>query len=133
MGRGNQSPRAGAVHDARAQSNMVMKVAANTVVVLVTAPDVKTARMVAKAVLKKHLAACANIVPKIESHYWWQGQLESSAEVLIILKSTKGRLAALESAVLENHPYDTPEVIALPLASGNEKYLRWVSESVRAK
>src|SRR5678816_939336 len=108
-----------------------MKAAQNTFVILVTAPDVKAARKISQAVLKKRLAACANIIPKIESHYWWRGKLESSAEALIIFKSTKGRLAALEATVLENHPYETPEVIALPLASGNENYLRWVSDSVR--
>lgn len=107
-----------------------MRTARGMFVVLVTAPDVKAARKIAQAVLTKRLAACANIIPKIESHCWWQGKLESSAETLIILKTTRARLAALEKAVLANHSYDTPEVIVLPLQSGNQKYLSWLASSV---
>ena len=100
-------------------------------VVLVTAPDLKTARKLAKAALAARLAACVNLVPKIESHYWWQGQLESSAEVLLILKTTKAKLFALERLVLANHPYDTPEFVVLPLRGGTERYLAWLSDSVQ--
>ena len=102
-------------------------------VALVTAPDLKAARALAKIVLKSHLAACANLVPKLESHYWWNGQLEKSAEVLIIFKTTNARLPELQKTVLENHPYDTPEFIVLPIISGSAQYLNWVAESVRAK
>lgn len=106
---------------------------APAVVALVTAPNLKTARKLAKVVLQSRLAACANLIPKIESHYWWNGKLEKSAEVLIIFKTTKARLQKLQTAVLENHPYDTPEFIVLPIVSGSKKYLDWVAESVRAK
>lgn len=99
--------------------------------VLVTAPNLKTARALAKAALDKHLVACANIVPKIESHYWWQGKLESSAEVLILFKTTAKRLAALEKVLLASHPYDTPEIIALPLRSGTSRYLAWLADAVK--
>ena len=74
-----------------------MKPAAQFAIVLVTAPALKTARALAKAALEAKLIACANLLPKIESHYWWQGKLESSAEVLLILKTPKARLAALET------------------------------------
>jgi periplasmic divalent cation tolerance protein len=107
-----------------------MKATSTLFVVLATAPDLKAARKIAQAVLTKRLAACANIVPKIESHYWWQGKLESSAETLILFKTTRARLSALEKIVLANHPYNTPEIIALPLESGNQKYLSWVAASV---
>lgn len=102
-------------------------------VALVTAPDLKIARKLAKVVLQSRLAACANLIPKIESHYWWNGRLEKSAEVLIIFKTIKTRLEKLQKAILENHPYDTPEFIVLPIDSGSKKYLDWVTESVRAK
>lgn len=102
-------------------------------VAFVTAPDLKIARKLAKIVLQSRLAACGNLVPKIESHYWWNGKLEKSAEVLIIFKTTKTRLEKLQKAILENHPYDTPEFIVLPIDSGSKKYLDWVAESVRAK
>ena len=104
-----------------------MKSAAKFAIVLVTAPDLKIARALAKAALQAKLIACANLVPKIESHYWWQGKIESSAEVLLVLKTQKSRLAALEKLVLAQHPYDTPEFLVLPLVAGSEKYLDWLA------
>jgi len=101
-------------------------------VILVTAPDLKTARKLAKTALRQRLIACANIVPKIESHYRWQGKVESSTEVLVIMKTTKARLATLEKLVIENHPYDMPEFVVLPITAGSERYLDWLSESVTA-
>jgi periplasmic divalent cation tolerance protein len=106
-----------------------MKYAAKFAVVLVTAPDLKTARVLAKAALQERLIACANLVPKIESHYRWRGKIDSSAEVLLILKTSKSRLAALEKLVLAKHPYDTPEFLVLPLNAGNRKYLAWLAAS----
>ncbi len=108
-----------------------MKSAKSFAVVLVTAPDLKTARKLARAVLTARMAACVNIVPRIESHYWWQGRIESGSELLLIIKTTRTRLAALEKVVLANHPYDTPEFVALPLQGGAEKYLAWLAASVR--
>ena len=98
--------------------------------VFVTAPNITVARKIAAAALKERLVACANLIPKIESHYWWQGQLESSAEVLILLKTTKDQLADLERNVVKNHPYDTPEFIAVKLDHGAAKYLDWITNSV---
>ena len=102
-----------------------MKSAAKFAIVLVTAPDLKIARALAKTALQAKLIACANLVPKIESHYWWQGKIESGAEVLLILKTQKSKLAALEKLVLAQHPYDTPEFLVLPLVAGSKKYLDW--------
>jgi periplasmic divalent cation tolerance protein len=99
--------------------------------VFVTAPNITVARKLAAATLKERLVACANLVPKIESHYWWQGQLESSSEVLILFKTTREKLAALEETVVKNHPYDTPEFIAVPLEHGAQKYLEWISASLK--
>ena len=103
-----------------------MKSAASLAIVLVTTPDLKTARALAKTVLQKRLAACANLVPKIESHYWWQGKIESSAEVLILFKTRRTRLRALEKMILAEHPYDTPEFLVLALDAGAQKYLGWI-------
>ena len=100
-----------------------MKPGTKFAIVLVTAPDLKTARALAKSALSAHLIACANLIPKIESHYWWRGKIESGAEVLLVLKTQKSKLAALEKLVLARHPYDTPEFIVLPLSAGNKKYL----------
>jgi periplasmic divalent cation tolerance protein len=106
-----------------------MKSAAKFAVVLVTAPDAKTARTLARAALSARLIACANLVPKIESHYWWRGEIESGTEVLLVLKTQKSKLAALEKLVLARHPYDTPEFLVLPLSAGNKKYLDWLAEN----
>jgi periplasmic divalent cation tolerance protein len=100
------------------------------VLVLVTAPDLRTARQLAKAALDARLVACANLVPKVESHYWWQGKLETSSEVQIVFKTASNALRALETLVLEKHPYDTPEFIVLALSGGNRRYLSWIDQSV---
>ncbi len=108
-----------------------MKSTAKFAIVLVTAPDLKTARALAKAALQAKLIACANLIPKIESHYWWQGKIESGAEVLLVLKTQKSKLAALEKLIIARHPYDTPEFLVLPLSAGNARYLGWLAASVR--
>lgn len=108
-----------------------MRSAARFSLVLVTAPDLKTARRLAKATLKARLAACVNLVPRIESHYWWKGKIESGAEILLVFKTAARHLKALEALVLRKHPYDTPEFLAMPLGSGTGRYLDWLGESVR--
>ena len=108
-----------------------MKSATPFALVLVTAPDLKTARTLAQAALSAKLIACANLVPKIESQYRWQGKIESGTEVLLLLKTQKSKLAALEKLILAKHPYDTPEFLVLPLRAGNEKYLAWLAASCR--
>ena len=108
-----------------------MRIGAKHTVVLVTAPDIRSARKLAKAALTARLAACANLIPKIESHYWWQGKLDSSTEVLIVFKTAASCLARLEKVILKNHPYDTPEFIVLSLQGGNRRYLAWLDESVK--
>jgi periplasmic divalent cation tolerance protein len=99
---------------------------------LVTAPDLSTARRLARTALRARLAACANLVPKIESHYWWEGKIERSDEVLLLLKTTTRRLAALEELIVAAHPYDTPEFIVLSITRGNKRYLAWWANSVRS-
>lgn len=106
-----------------------MKFLMKFAIVLVTAPDLKTARTLAKAALQARLIACANLLPKIESHYWWQGKIVSSAEVLLIMKTTKLKLAALEKLIIAKHPYDTPEFLVLPLSAGGKKYLDWLAQN----
>ena len=97
---------------------------------LVTAPDLKTARALARSALAARLAACVNLVPGLESHYWWQGKRERSREVLLVFKTTASRLPKLEACVRAGHPYDTPEFIVLPIAGGSRRYLDWLTASV---
>jgi periplasmic divalent cation tolerance protein len=109
-----------------------MKSGSEYALVLVTAPDQETATNLAQASLKAQLVACVNVVPRIESHFWWQGKIESEGESLLLLKTTQANLEALEQVIVKNHPYDTPEFIAVPLTAGNQGYLDWVSSSVAA-
>jgi len=107
-----------------------MKKGAPFSIVFVTAPDRKAARQLARAALEKRLVACANLLQGVESHYWWRGKIERGAEVLIIFKTTTRRLPGLEKLILEKHPYDTPEFVAMPLGAGSERYLKWIEGSV---
>ena len=107
-----------------------MRPAKKFAVVLVTAPDLKTARSLAKSALRARLVACASLVAGIESHYWWNGKIGSGAEILLILKTTRLKLAALEKLILAEHPYDTPEFLVLPLSAGTKKYLAWITKAV---
>ena len=108
-----------------------MKAARKFSLVLVTAPDLKTARRLARAALESRLVACANLVPRIESHYWWQGKIESAGEVLMILKTSGRHLSALKKLIVSNHPYDTPEFAVLNVDRANKRYLQWLTNAVR--
>lgn len=102
--------------------------------VLVTCATLEEARKIARSVVEKHLAACVNIVTHaIESIYTWEGKLEDSSEYLLIVKTTKERLAELEKEVLNLHSYDTPEFVVLPIVSGSEAYLSWLGASVEVQ
>ena len=107
-----------------------MKSAKNFFLILATAPNLKTARKLAKAALEARLIACANLVPKIESHYWWQGKIEFGSEVLILMKTATLQVPKLEALMLSQHPYDTPEIIAVPLVAGTDRYLEWILASL---
>ena len=97
---------------------------------LVTAPNLITARRLAREALRARLIACANLIPRIESHYHWRGKIEKGSEVLLLLKTTRRRLAALEKFIVANHSYDTPEFLVMDLAAGNARYLQWLFDSV---
>jgi periplasmic divalent cation tolerance protein len=99
-------------------------------IAFVTAPDLKTARGLARAALKAKLAACVNLVPQLESHYWWHDKIESGAEVLMIFKTTAASRPGLQKLVLEKHPYDNPEFVAFKIVSGSPAYLKWIASSV---
>ncbi len=107
-----------------------MRTAKNLRVVLVTAPNLKSARALAQGALESQLVACANLIPGIESRYRWKGKIETSSEVLILFKTTKPKLTPLEKFVAEQHPYDTPEFLVLQIESGAAEYLQWVQHCV---
>jgi periplasmic divalent cation tolerance protein len=78
--------------------------------------------------LTERKAACVNIIPKVESHYWWQGKKESTQELLLIVKTQAELLDELVALVKKHHPSSVPEIIALPIIGGNEDYLKWVKD-----
>ncbi len=102
---------------------------ASCLVVLITAGSVAEARRLARRVVDSHLAACVNIVPRVESFFRWRGRLDRSAEALLIVKTTSARLSALIKGVRGWHSYESPEIIALPIVGGDDAYLRWVRAS----
>jgi periplasmic divalent cation tolerance protein len=110
-----------------------MKRSPRLAIVLVTAPDTKTARKLARAALQQKLIACANLIPGLESHYWWQGKIESAHEILILFKTTRRNLPALEKFILREHPYDTPEFIALTPSAATPRYLKWWLASTHSR
>ena len=99
-------------------------------VVLSTCPDRQTAESIAQALVEARLAACVNILPRMRSIYQWEGAVVSTDEVLLIAKTTPERTAALCAKLVELHPYDMPEAIALEVTDGTEMYLNWVEDSV---
>lgn len=107
-----------------------MKTNTSVVVALVTAPDRKTARQLATLILQARAAACVNMVPGIQSHYWWKGKLDQAREVLLLIKTTRALAPEVERIVHAHHPYETPEFVALPVAGGSAAYLAWVDDSV---
>ncbi|BBE41981.1 divalent-cation tolerance protein CutA [Conexivisphaera calida] len=98
-------------------------------IVMVTAPA-ESAGQMARALVKRGLAACVNVVPGLKSIYRWRGNVEESSEVLLIAKTTSGAVGRLIEAVRELHPYEVPEIVSIEIAEGLPEYLRWISESV---
>ncbi len=105
--------------------------AGGALVVLVTAPSAEEAARMARALVEDRLAACGNVVPGLRSIYRWEGKVREDAEALLILKTTRRRFQALRARVLSLHPYQVPEVLALPVVAGHPAYLEWVAASAR--
>jgi periplasmic divalent cation tolerance protein len=98
--------------------------------VYTTTENEDDARMIAQRVVGKRLAACSQVVGPIFSTYWWEGAIEEAEEWLCIMKSKKDLFDRLEEAILGVHPYDVPEIVAVPIVSGNQKYLQWLNQEV---
>jgi periplasmic divalent cation tolerance protein len=104
---------------------------AEPLIVLITADKIETARQLAEKLVEDRLAACVNIVPRIESIYRWEGKVCRDEELLLIVKTEQTSFARLEAAVRALHSYTTPEIIALPIAYGSAPYLKWLHESLQ--
>ncbi|MDX2029371.1 MAG: divalent-cation tolerance protein CutA [Blastocatellia bacterium] len=104
----------------------------DTLVVLTTVESHADAERLARLLVERHLAACVQILSPITSIYRWQGNVERTNEILLLIKTTPAAYPALESEIQANHPYQTPEILALPVVEGAADYLNWLTKSVQA-
>ncbi len=98
--------------------------------VLCTVPDRETGKKIALRLVEQKLAACCNIVPGIFSVYRWKGNIEQDDEELLLIKSSPSLFPQLKQAIFELHPYDVPEIIALPITDGAQEYLEWMDQNL---
>ena len=112
------------------KSNGARETVTDKYLVLVTCANAAEAKRIARAVVEARLAACVNILPgAVTSIYRWKGKVESARERLLLIKTSRKRLAKLQAAVERLHSYDVPEFIALPIAAGSRAYLEWMDEA----
>jgi periplasmic divalent cation tolerance protein len=103
----------------------------NFIVVFITVKEPEEAQKIAKALVKRRQAACVNILPGIESHFWWKDKLDSAKESLLIVKTRESLLPEVIKSVKKLHSYSVPEIIALPIVGGSRDYLEWLdSETI---
>ena len=112
--------------------DIIGAVTTDALVVLCTCPDEATATKIATALLAEELVACVNCVAGIRSMYRWEGQIRDEAEVLLVIKTSAARYGALESLLRAQHPYEMPEIIALPVVAGAHDYLNWIGQATNA-
>jgi periplasmic divalent cation tolerance protein len=103
----------------------------DTLLVLCTCPDKEVAETIATRLVEGGLAACVNQIPDISSVYKWQTQVESATEELLLIKSTTAAWEDLQQAIKQLHPYELPEIIAVPITAGSDACLDWIRESTR--
>jgi len=102
----------------------------NYIVVFITVKDSEEAQKIANSLLKRRQAACVNIVPEVNSHFWWKDKLDSTRESLLIVKTKESLLPELMKSVKKIHSYSIPEIIALPIVGGSQDYLDWIDSEV---
>jgi len=100
---------------------------------LTTCPNLEVADNLAHTLLENHLAACVNILPKVQSVYEWEGKIVSDAEILLFIKTHQRHYAAIEQMLLQQHPYEVPELIALSIETGLPSYLAWLDNVVNCE
>ena len=100
--------------------------------IISTVPNEDMARDLSKILLEKRVAACVNIIPKVRSNYWWNGSIENSEEIILLIKTTEDKYDQLEDLIRKNHPYEIPEIIAFEIKKGFNKYLNWIKDETRS-
>lgn len=98
-----------------------------------TLPDENTAQRLGRSLVEERLAACAQVVGPVSSTYWWRGGVEQSREWYCYLKTTTASIPALNQRIQELHPYEVPEIIAVPIVDGSAEYLRWIEETLSVR
>lgn len=102
-----------------------------TLLVISNVPDMETANDIANAIVTQQLGACVNILPEVQSIYCWQGKVEKTTEVSLQIKTTRHRYGELEALIVSLHPYDTPEIIAIPVTVGLPAYMAWIAQETQ--
>jgi periplasmic divalent cation tolerance protein len=103
------------------------------IVVFSTCASEEEAEKLARTLIEQRLAACVNVIPALRSYYRWEGAIESAAECLLVIKSSQARFASLKAAIEKAHSYEVPEIIALPIVEGSEKYLAWLGAGLSSE
>jgi len=101
------------------------------VIVMITCSSRREALKIKKVLLEGRKVACVNIIPKVDSFFWWKAKIDSSHEVMLLAKTKSNKFKAIITLVKEIHKYEVPEIIALPIIGGNSDYLKWISESLK--
>jgi periplasmic divalent cation tolerance protein len=101
------------------------------VLIYITTSGAEEAKRIGKRIVEERLAACANVIEKVHSSYWWKGKLEESDEAVLLLKSKKDRVKKIIAMVKKLHSYENPAIVAFPILEGSEEYLRWIEGEVR--
>jgi periplasmic divalent cation tolerance protein len=101
------------------------------IVVLITTSSEEEAHKIAESLVNRRKAACVNIVPRVDSLFWWKGKLDSARESLLVVKTKASLFPEIISLVKEIHSYEVPEIIALPIIAGSEDYLKWLDIACR--
>ncbi|MBN1114248.1 MAG: divalent-cation tolerance protein CutA [Oligoflexia bacterium] len=102
----------------------------DSIIVYVTVPDQKTAEIIAVSLLEEKLCACVNMLSGVKSLFWWDNKIDNAEELLLMIKTRQDLFEKLQARVKKLHPYDVPEIIAVPIVSGNKDYLDWLNNSV---
>lgn len=101
------------------------------ILVLTNLPNAAAAKAIARQLVEMRLAACVNMLPQVQSIYQWNGAVEEANEITLLIKTTQGRYADLEASIKAAHPYDVPEIIAMPIVQGLPQYLDWIANETK--
>ena len=109
-----------------------MQLQEDHVLVITITKDEKEAEIIIKNIMEKKLAACVNAIPGMKSFYWWKDEIKRDFETIILIKTTKSALPELKQEILENHSYEIPELMVIPIIDGSQRYLDWIDHVVKS-